>query len=340
MMPAKKSAPKPITLNDEQRAVVSARLGCFQVVAGPGSGKSACLVSRYAELIKEDISPDDVLSLSFTKTASKNLTDRVESLVGPLITTRTAGARTFHSLSLAFAVEERNEFPFTLAEFPLADEPKANRLSADASRRFEVDPRALRTASSLWRRKRISPLAAVKDCENRVDAKGLKLALAYKDYCKRCEAEGLLDFDAMIYWMVEILSKKKDVQKKWVRDWVQLDESQDMSKIEWDLAKLVSGKSVLAVGDISQGIYGFRGSDPKLFAEMDLIFPGTKTLYLACNYRSSPQIISFIKPIAASQELASRFHTNNPPGPEPEIRGFLSPVEEANWVVSQIRGGL
>ena len=338
-MPPKKSAPKPITLNEEQQAVVSAREGHFQCLAGPGAGKSACLVSRYAGLIKEGVSPDDLLSLSFTKTASQNLTDRVEALVGPLTATRVSGARTFHSLSLAFAQQERSEFPFELAEFPLADEPKANRLCFDAAKRHDVDPRALRSASSLWRRKRLSHTAVIKDCESKHDAKGLKLALAYKEYEKRCRGEGLLDFDDLIFYAVEIMDKKPDVRKRWVRDWIQLDESQDMSKIEWDLAKLISGKSVLAVGDISQGIYGFRGSSSQLFANMDEIFPGTKTMFLSCNYRSSPEIVDFIRPISSSKELAEKFHTPNNSGPKPEIVGFRNASEEAAFVVSKIKEG-
>ena len=137
--------------------------------------------------------------------------------------------------------------------------------------------------------------------------------------------------------MVQILDKNKDVRSRWVRNWIQLDEAQDMSKIEWDLAKLISGSSVCAVGDVSQGIYGFRGSDPRLFASMDEIFPGTQTLYLSCNYRSSPEIIDFIRPIAQSQDLAEKFHTQNQHGPKPEIKGFNSSSDEAKWVVAQIK---
>lgn len=339
-MPAKKPTSKPITLNDEQKAVVSAREGFYQVVAGPGSGKSACLVSRFAELIKEGVAADDILSLSFTKTAAKNLRDRVESQVGVLTTTRTAGAVTFHSLALSFAMEERNDYPFTLAEFPLASDPVAGKIAGDVARKHEIDNRVLRSAISLWRRRRVSPAAAVRDSENKLDAKQLKLALGYKAYCKKCESEGLLDFDSLIYWAVEILDKKPVVRERWKRDWLQLDESQDMSRIEWDLAKLVSGRSVLAVGDISQGIYSFRGSDPQLFASMDNLFPGTQTLFLAHNFRSTPEIIDFIRPIATSQELAEKFHTHNSSGPVPEVRGFNSSGEESLWVVSQIKTGM
>ena len=196
-MANKKPTPKPISLNEEQRAVVSARDGYWCCLAGPGSGKSACVVSRFAELIKEGVSPDEILSLSFTKVAAKNLRDRVEAQVGKLNLTRTAGAVTFHSLALKFAEEERNEFGFELADFPLATEPVANKLSSTSARRFDVDPRRLRAVASLYRRKRVGPTQAVRDAENHINAQELKLALAYKDYCKRQESEGLLDFDAL-----------------------------------------------------------------------------------------------------------------------------------------------
>lgn len=336
-MPSKKHPTKQIMLNEEQREAVNFGTGYACLLAGPGSGKTQVLVQRLARLIRDGISPDDILSLSFTKTAAKNLRDRVEAQVGELQTTRTAGSLTFHSLALQFAIQERSEFPFELAEFPLADEPKANRLCFDAAKRHDLDPRTLRSVVSLYRRKRIRPAEAIRDCENRKDAKGLKLALAYKEYEKRCRGEGLLDFDDLIFYAVEIMDKKPDVRQRWVREFMQLDESQDMSKIEWDLAKLISGKSVLAVGDISQGIYGFRGSDSKLFAQMEEIFPGTITLFLSCNYRSSPEIVDFIRPISSSKALAEKFHTPNPTGPRPEIIGFRTASEEANWVISKIR---
>ena len=333
----KKPAPKQISLNDEQKLVVAAREGHYQVVAGPGSGKSACLIARFSELVKENVDPNQILSLSFTKTAAKNLRDRVEAQVGKLDLTRTAGAVTFHSLGLSFAVEERNEFNFELAEFPLAAEPIANKLSADAARRFEVDPRRLRPLVSLWKRKRLRPAAVIREAEDKLRANDLKCGLAYKEYEKKCRGEGVLDFDSLIFEMVELLDKKPAVRSRWVRNWMQLDESQDMSKIEWDLARLLSGKSVLAVGDVSQGIYGFRGSDSRLFSSMSEIFPGTQTLYLACNYRSTPEIIEFIKPLAQSQDLAERFHTINPSGPKPEIHRFTNPTDEVNWVIKHIK---
>lgn len=337
-MARKKAEPKKIELNEEQRAVVSARQGYYSVLAGPGAGKTSVLVERLVSLIEEGVDPNNLLSLSFTSTAAKNLRDRVEARVGKLSTNRTAGCLTFHSMALSFAVEEHDAFPFKLADFPLATEPVANKLSAEAARKYEIDPRSLRSSISLFKRRRISAKQAVRDAENSLKASDLKTALAYKEYDKKCADQGLLDFDSLIYQMVEILDKKPEVQKKWVRDYQQLDESQDMSKIEWDLSKLIAGKSVLAVGDVSQGIYGFRGSDSRLFQDMSEIFPGTKTLYLSCNFRSSPEIVNFIRPISATQDLAQKFHTPNASGPAPLIRGFATAADEAAWVIKRIKG--
>jgi len=319
--------------------VSDCRVGRFQCLAGPGSGKSSVLVYRLAALIQENISPDDLLSLSFTKIAATNLRDRVETLVGPLSINRTAGCLTFHSLALSFSQSERSEFSFELAEFPLAAEPTAIKVAFEAARRYETDPRNLRAAISLFKRRRIRPSQAIRDAELGGKVSEIKTALAYKAYDAKMRSEGVLDFDSLIYEMVEILDKKPAVRERWVRDWIQLDESQDMAKIEWDLVKLISGKSLLAVGDVSQGLYSFRGGDSSLFANMSDMFPGTRTLFLSCNYRSSPEIIDFIRPHAATQDLAAKFHTPNSHGPVPVIRGFQNSAEESAWVVSQIKGG-
>ena len=336
-MPPKKPTPKPISLNEEQREVVGCRNGFFKCMAGPGAGKSQVLVVRFSELIKEGVSADDIISLSFTSAAAKNLRDRVEAQVGKITTTRTAGAVTFHSMALSFAQDERESYPFKLEEFPLATEPVSNRIAADVSRRYEIDSRALRSFVSLCKRRRISSLASIKTAENSLDPKQLRLSLAYKGYDAKLKENGLLDFDSLIYYMVQIMDSQPEVRKRWVRDYQQIDEAQDLSKIEWDLVKLLSGKSVLAVGDTSQGIYSFRGSDPRLFQNMDEIFPGTQTLYLGRNYRSSPQIVDFIRPLASSQDLAQKFTTDNPSGPVPTIKAFSNSADEANWVVSEIR---
>ena len=341
-MSAKKSAPKQIILNEEQQAVVNAREGCWCVMSGPGSGKTACATSRYAALIREGVSPDQVLALSFTATAAKNLKGRVEEQVGQLSTTRTAGSMTLHSLALKFAVEEKNEFPFELDDFPLATEPVANSLSAKAAQRYEVDSRSLRSAISLFKRNRIRPGQAIRAAEESLNAKDLKIALAYKDADKRMREAKLLDFDSLMFEMVDLMEKKSAVRARWQYQYVICDEAQDCCKTDFSLLKLLTEqhKSLMCVGDPGQNIYSFRGSDSRLFRHMEETFPGTQKLYLATNYRSTKERVKFLREIGPVPELAEKFHTPNELGVKPEVRGFITAGDEAAWIVKSIKEGL
>jgi DNA helicase-2/ATP-dependent DNA helicase PcrA len=339
-LPAK-TAPKPIILNEEQQAVVGFTGGPVSVYAGPGSGKSRCATLRFAKLVREGISPSDILALTFTRTASENLKKKVEEQTGPLDFTRTAGSMTFHGLGLRFAQEERDVFSFKLAEFPLATEPVANKISGESARRHEVDPRALRTATSLWKRGRVRPSQAVRDSENSRNSKQLSLALAYKAYDKKLRENGVMDFDSLLAEMVDILEKMPEVRNRWQYRYVICDESQDCCLTEWQLLNLVTERhrNIMCVGDPGQSIYQFRGSDSRLFLNMGDMFPGTQKLYLATNYRSTKQLVRFLKEIGPVPELSEKFTTPNEEGIHPEIVGFKSAAEEAAWVISQIKTG-
>ena len=236
-MPPKKPTPKPILLNEEQRAVVEARAGVHRCMASPGSGKSSVLVQRYISLIEEGEDPNSILSLTFTAAAAKNLRDRVESRVGKLSTNRTCGATTFHALGLAFAIQERDAFSFKLAEFPLAGEPASLKISGDAARRYEIDPRNLRSSISLFKRRRIHPAEALRNAESGGKSSEIKTALAYKDYQKRLKDTETLDFDSLILEMVDLLDRKPEVRTRHQYKWCQVDEAQDCCELEWKLIR-------------------------------------------------------------------------------------------------------
>ena len=254
-MPRVRPVAKPISLNDEQTEVVATRDGYFQVLAGPGAGKTQAISMRYAALIREGVSPDDILSMSFTRTAATNLRSRVEEQTGKLsINRKLAGASTYHSFALNFILEERSELGVELAEFPLAPEPTANRLAAKAASRFEIDPRTLRTSISLQKRNRVRPSEAIRQAESGGKSSDIKLALAYKEYDKLLRGEGLLDFDGLMVETVDLLCKNAAVRGRNQFLYCMADESQDNSKIEWVLLKLITQKhgNLLCVGDVSQ----------------------------------------------------------------------------------------
>lgn len=339
MPPRKKPEPKKIVLNEEQQEVVRARAGYYAVISGPGSGKSQCATMRYVSLLNEGVDPSQILAVTFTNAAAKNLRERVESFVGPLKTDRIAGPMTLHSWALKFAQEERDQFPFELEEFPLATEPTYNKMTGESARRYEVDPRTLRPAISVFKRKRISPKDAIKTAENSLKASELKIALAYKDFDKRLREAKLLDFDSLISESVALLEAKPEVRAKYQYQFVIVDEAQDCCRLDFEFLRLVTQKhgNLMCVGDPGQNLFSFRGSDPRLFTDMSGLFPGTRVLYLSTNYRSTPEVIDFFRPFGASAELSKRFHTPNCSGPAPGVAGFLSAQDECAFVISQIQ---
>lgn len=347
MPPRKKAVSKEVDLNPEQQAVVNAREGYWRTLAGPGSGKSECLVQRYVRLVQSGVPPQDILSLTFTNSAAKQMRTRAEVHIPVQKTDRVSGWMTFHSLALQFCAIERDHFPFKLAEDVLCLEPIANKLSMEAGRKFELDPRNLRPYISLQKRNRIRPSEAIRQAEKL--GKGEKLALAYKMYDSRLREIGQLDFDSLLFEMVDLLSipprgketpERFALTKRWQYKFVQSDESQDNDSQQWQLLRLLTQEhmNLLAVGDAGQNLYSFRGSSSELFMDMGSMFPGCQTLYLAKNHRSTPQIVSLCKQCGPIPELAEKFHSSNPDGPEPVIIGYPSAADEANAIASAVRG--
>lgn len=338
-MPKPNPQPTKINLNEEQRAVVEARDGFFNVLAGPGSGKSESIIRRYVHLLQTGIPADEVLSLTFTASAAKQMKDRAEAahpfdFSSPRVVSRVAGFRTFHGLALSFCTVEREHFPFPLAEFPLATEPQTNKFLFDAARRFEIDPRTLRPWISLQKRNRIRSAEALHSAER--EGQNEKLALAYKMAENSMREAGVLDFDSLLLEMVDLLESREDILARWSYRHLQADEAQDNSVLEWHLLQLLSRRhgNLLAVGDCGQGIYGFRGASGDLFLNFNEMFPNATTLYLARNHRSSPQIVDFCRTASPVPELAAKFHTANPSGPEPVITGYPSPADEAQGLLA------
>jgi len=334
MAPRKKAPPKPISLNPEQTLAVNAGSGVWAVAAGPGAGKSTLLLARYVRLLNEGVIPNDVLGLTFTSAAAKNLRDRVdEQTTVQKMDTRVAGFITFHSLCLSICTKERDKFGFHLADFPLASEAQARKLIIEQARKFELDWKSLGSWISRQRRDAITPADALKTAEK--EGKDEKQALAYKAFDSALRRLGVLDFDTMVMEVVALLGKDSEVRNRWQFTWIMVDEAQDCDTSQFRLTQLISMKhgNVMFIGDSGQSCYGFRGARSDLFRNLSSLFPNVRTLYLGQNYRSSPEIVSFVKDISTDEQLAEHFHTHNPSGPEPRVVGFPSSIDQAQHIV-------
>lgn len=324
-------------LNPEQQAAVDAAEGYFQTLAAAGSGKTAVLTERYKRVVERGCKPENILCMTFTSEAAKEMGKRAGIQTGR---GRASGFCTFHAFALSVATRESYEFPFRLDPFPLLTEGQANKFLADAARHHKLDFRVLRNWVSLQKRNRITADAALKLAEK--SGEDRMEALAYVAYDKACKDAGQLDFDSLILEVVLLLETKHDVRARYQYRYVQVDEAQDADELQWRLVQLLTEqyRNVFAVGDVNQNIYQFRGSDPKLFLQMGERFPGCRTLLLSQNYRSTPQIVGFCRKIAPTQnELTEKLWSANPAGNHPTIMRYANEREEAGKIVTGLTAG-
>lgn len=230
-------------LDEDQKRVVDAPAAYLAVYAGAGSGKTTVLVNRAARLSLLG----KTLCLTFTSESGRNMRDRCAKL----FPSSTAEFRTVHSLALQFANEHPDSFPFPLSDNPLAGDGVAMKAAFQATKN-NINFRVFTAYVSLQKRKRISPVEAVQIAER--TGKDLASALAFKEYQRLLKNLGVLDFDDLISFMVDILESRPDIRAKWQYNHILVDEAQDLSKIEWDLMSLLTrkNKSLMAVGDTGQ----------------------------------------------------------------------------------------
>lgn len=320
-------------LNEEQLKVVNAGKGTYQIQAGAGSGKTACLIARAVRLLDEGESYENMLTLSFTAEAARNLRDRVEREVDIPYTNKIAGFMTFHSFALAFVTREHESFPFAIADNPLATEGQCAKIGYELASKFDVNYKSLRSYISLQKRNRIEPTRALEIAER--SNENQSYALAYKQYDKRLREAGILDFDSLILETVNLLETNRDVRAKYQYKWVQCDEAQDSDNVQISLIRLLSEQygNVLFVGDSNQSIYSWRGADPSVFRDMD-----ANKLYLGKNYRSTKSIVRYVKKIAPiKNELLEHFTTDNEEGIEPEVFMYSTNAREAGEAVRRAK---
>lgn len=327
----RKQPPKTVVLNPEQQFAVDAGPGVWAVPAGPGSGKTQVIVERYRRLVAEGVDPSQVLTLTFTAEAAKNMSTRagVGKVEGGH---RPAGFCTFHSLALSFCILEHEHFPYPLAPFPLATEGQSAKFVGEVSRRYNLDFKTLRASISTCKRNRVRPAEALKTAE--AEGHNQAFALAYREYEEKCKAAGVVDFDGLILEMQNILFTKPDVRLRWIYDYIQVDESGDCDELQWDIVRLMSD-NIFAVGDVGQTIYEWRGAHPDLFLNFEKLFPESQKLYLATNYRATKKLVEFLREIGPVKDLAERFRTDNEEGEAPQFQSYPTTLIEAQSVAEQ-----
>jgi DNA helicase-2/ATP-dependent DNA helicase PcrA len=235
---------------------------------------------------------------------------------------------------------EREHLPFTLTPeiLPVPNDTYETIISLLRSFRAIPSYKTLVEGISSFKRRGLSPEQALEDAAgNGID---FLIARAYGEYERICREKGWLDFDSLMVEAVKLLRDNEAVRLRNQFEYVQVDEGQDTDSTQFQLLQLISKKNIFVVGDENQLIYEWRSAMPGSLLKFSEKFPGTQTLYLGTNYRSTQAIVKFLKDILpVDNGLASHMK----PGPEslegfpPTITQYAHDEHEATRVIDSIK---
>jgi DNA helicase-2/ATP-dependent DNA helicase PcrA len=282
-------------LNPAQREAVLHTEGPVLVVAGAGSGKTRVLTRRIAHLLGAvGVKPSEILAITFTNKAAGEMRERVEHLVGP--PARAAWVMTFHSACGRILRREAQRLGYR-SNFTIYDQADQIRLVKRCLEELERDPkrftpRGIHSQISNAKNTLVGPEEYTERVASFYDQ---TVAEVYDLYQKRLFASNAVDFDDMLYLTVDVLERFPEAREKWQEAfrYILVDEYQDTNHAQYRLLQLLAEKhrNVFAVGDPDQSIYGFRGADIRNVMEFEQDFPGSYTIALEQNYRSTQHIL-------------------------------------------------
>ncbi len=271
-------------LNEAQQKAVTATDGPLLVVAGPGTGKTLTIVRRIAWLVCKGVPPENILAVTFTNRAAREMKDRTAKLLGDTASRLVIG--TFHLLGLRI-IREHGTRDFTL-------------LGRDEQE--EVLRSLIKGASKTVQRTR-EGISRIKNGLAHEDSPELKAA--YVGYQSALGSQNALDFDDLIRVPIELLQDEH--LRRMYRDrfrYVIVDEYQDINPAQYRLLRLLTGENgnICAVGDSDQAIYSFRGADIRNFLSFEQDFPSAARIALVRNYRSTTTILAAADGVIAKNQ--------------------------------------
>ncbi|HLX20469.1 MAG TPA: UvrD-helicase domain-containing protein [Gaiellaceae bacterium] len=282
-------------LNPAQREAVLTTEGPLLVIAGAGSGKTRVLTRRIAHLLHAvGVKPPEVLAITFTNKAAAEMRERLEDLVGP--PARAAWVMTFHAACGRILRREAPRLGYR-TNFTIYDSADQLRLTKQCLEELERDPkrftpRGIHSQISNAKNQLVGPAEYSSRVSSFYDQ---TVADVYELYQQRLFRANAVDFDDMLYLTVDVLERFLEAAERWQNAfrYVLVDEYQDTNHAQYRLLQLLAAKhnNVFAVGDPDQSIYAFRGADIRNVLEFERDFPGSKTIALEQNYRSTNSIL-------------------------------------------------
>ena len=331
-------------MNPAQREAVETVDGPLLIVAGPGSGKTRVITHRIAYLVREyGISPYNILAMTFTNKAAKEMRERLDRLVGSRSDSLTVG--TFHAFCAKLLRWDGHHLGLA-SNYSIYDSDDQATIIKQSMELAEVDPKRVppravssvisKAKSQLW-----DALAFAKNAQNTDDYFEETTARIYRHYEELLTRNNALDFDDLLMKAVQLLEAFPEVKKKYQDryQYIMVDEFQDTNIAQYRLARLLGEghQNICVVGDPDQSIYSWRAADIRNILSFQQDYPQAQTIALDQNYRSTANILDAAKNLISinGQRIQKDLFTDNSKGDLVEVREAYDEAEEAAFVISE-----
>ncbi len=331
-----------MTLNDKQLEAVKHMERPCLVLAGAGSGKTRVLTERIVNLIDNGVSPYNILAITFTNKAAKEMRTRVENKLG--YETNSIFIGTFHSFGLRILRENYVDIGYT-SNITILDTDDVKTIVKRILKQNGYDPakyeiRTIINKISSAKNDGISPNEYSKLFLNDLD---IVIGLVYKEYTKLLKDNNSVDFDDLLLKPVELFKKNKSILEKYQErfKYILVDEYQDTNGIQYELCKLLAGKykNIFVVGDANQSIYSFRNADYRNILNFERDYKNAKVILLEENYRSTNNILKAANSVIKNNSEGKKLNLWSSKS-DGELITYVrceDEIKEANYVITKIK---
>ncbi len=337
-------------LNKPQALAVKTVEGPVMIIAGAGSGKTRVLTYRIAYLIEHGVDPFNILALTFTNKAAKEMKERIAKVVG-ITEARNLYMGTFHSVFSKILRAESDKIGFP-NNFTIYDSDDSKNLIKTIIIEMGLDdkhykPNMVQNRISSSKNSLINAIAYKMNEEIQMDdleARKPKLGAIYERYTMRCFKASAMDFDDLLLKTFELFQKYPDVLHKYQHrfKFVLVDEFQDTNFAQYSIIKQLSAlyQNICVVGDDAQSIYAFRGADITNILNFEKDYSDLKTFKLEQNYRSTKNIVAAANSVIAKNkhQLDKSVWTDNTEGAKIQVIKASTDNEEGNFIAQSIFG--
>ncbi len=335
-------------LNEPQRAAVLQKDGPMIIIAGAGSGKTRVLTFRIAHLMEQGVDSFNILALTFTNKAAREMKERIGKVVG-YSEAKNLWMGTFHSVFARILRSEADKLGYP-SNFTIYDTQDSVRLITSIIKEMNLDkdrykPKQILSRISSFKNSLITVRAYFNNSdlqEADLMASRPKTGDVYKEYVDRCFKSGAMDFDDLLLRTNELLARFPDVLAKYQNRfrYILVDEYQDTNHSQYLIVRALADRfqNICVVGDDSQSIYAFRGANIQNILNFQKDYPDVKTFKLEQNYRSTKNIVNAANSVIAKNKtrLDKEVWTANDDGGSIKVMRTISDGEEGRFVAQSI----